>query len=157
MITPLKIVILIASWLVLVGFILTFVFHRYYWSYAQTIPCYLAEFFMYIGALIAILAAIFDLSNKAYKNALVFLYFADVFSLASIFIFAFWPFYRFHEYVSYFNWAAVVSFYVIIALIGLVHVYLIKNHPPATITMTIPVNQLNQVPLQPSYQQPAMI
>ena len=141
MITPLKIVILIASGLVLVGFILTFVFHRYYWSWAQTIPCYFAEFFMYIGALIAILAAIFDLSNKAYKNALVLLYFADVFSLGSIFSYAFWPMSRLLS-IGLFNWAALLSFFTIIILIILLHVYLMKNPAPPTVTMTIPINQM---------------
>ena len=149
MITPLKIVILIASWLVLVGFILTFVFHRYYWSYAQTIPCYLAEFFMYIGALIAILAAIFDLSNKAYKNALVLLYFGDVFSLASIFVFGFWPIYPYN--IVLFNWAGLLSFFLIIFLIVLLHVYLVKNPAPPIVNMTIPINQMNPAPLQIPY------
>ena len=152
MITPLKIVILIASWLVLVGFILTFVFHRYYWSYAQTIPCYLAEFFMYIGALIAILAAIFDLSNKAYKNALVLLYFADVFSLGSIFSYAFWPMSRLFS-VGLFNWAALLSFFTIIILIIFLHVYLMKNPAPPTVTMTIPINQMTPEQLQVPYKQ----
>ena len=150
MITPLKIVILIASWLVLVGFILTFVFHRYYWSYAQTIPCYLAEFFMYIGALIAILAAIFDLSNKAYKNALVFLYFADVFSLVSVFVFAFCPLYKLFD-EGLFNWAGLLSFFLIIFLIVLLHVYLVKNPAPPIVNMTIPINQMNPAPLQNPY------
>ena len=153
MISLIQILIIVFSFLVIVSFGLYFYFESFLWNYGQTVFCYIAQIFMFIAAIMLIVASVYKLSYKTYKNALVLLYFADVFSLASIFVFAFWPFYRFHEYVIYFNWAAVVSFYVIIALIGLVHVYLIKNPPPATITMTIPVNQLNQTPLQPTFQQ----
>ncbi len=149
MISLIQILIIVFSLLVIVSFGLYFYFERYLWNYVQTVFCYITQIFMFISAIMLIVAATFRLSYKTYKNALILLYFADVFSLASIFVFAFWPF----GYVIYFNWAAVVSFYVIIALIGLVHVYLIKNPPPATITMTIPVNQLNQTPLQPTFQQ----
>ena len=149
MITPIKIVILFASGLVLISFILNFVFHRNYWDCPQTAFSYIAEFFMYIGALIAILAAIFDLSNKAYKNALVFLYFADVFSLTSIIVFAFCPLYG--HFNGLFNWVGLISFYLIIFLIILLHVYLVKNPAPPTVTMTIPVNQMSPTPFQNPY------
>ena len=156
MISLIQIFIIVFSCLVIVSFGLYFHFERYYWNCVQTLFCYIAQIFMFIAAIMLIVASVYKLSYKTYKNALVLLYFADVFSLASIFVFAFWPVSSLFN-IGIFNWAAVVSFYIIIALIAIVHVYLIKNPPIPTITMTIPVNQLNQVPLQPSYQQPAMI
>ena len=152
MITPTQIVILGVCGLVIISFILNFVYQKNYWDCPQTTFSYIAEIFMYIGTIIVILAIIFDLSNKAYKNALVLLYFADVFSLGSIFSYAFWPMSRLLP-VGLFNWAALLSFFTIIILIILLHVYLMKNPAPPTVTMTIPINQMTPDQLQVPYKQ----
>ena len=140
--TPIKISIIVFSALVLISFILNFFYESYFFKYYQTFFCYIAQLFMYIGSVILIVAASCNLSNKAFRNGLILLYFADIFSLASIFIFAFWPFQK--RSYGYFNWAALISFALITTLIILVHTYLVKNPPPEDINI-LP----NEAPLEP--------
>ena len=146
---PIKIVILVLSPLVIVCFVLNFVFEKGCFNCYPTIFSYVAQLFMYIGSIILIVAASCELSNNAYRNALALLYIGDIFSLGSIFAFAFWPIRIGSYYYSagIFNWAALVSVLIITPLIVLVHVYLCKN---SSKNIAIPSKD---TPLQPTYQQ----
>ena len=146
---PIKIVILVLSPLVIVCFVLNFVFEYPYFNSFPCIFSYVAQLFMYIGSIILIVAASCELSNNAYRNALALLYIGDIFSLGSIFAFAFWPIRIGSYYYSagIFNWAALVSVLIITPLIVLVHVYLCQN---SSQNIAIPSKD---TPLQPSYQQ----
>ena len=146
--TPIQIVILVLSVLVMISFALYFVFERFYWKWYQTIYCYITQFFMFIGSIILIVATACKLSNRVYQSGLIIIYIADLFALSSIFVFAFW---KNHPILpGIFNWAGLVSFLVMTPLIILVHVYFRQNPNNPYSGKTSPSNQ---TPLQCTYQQ----
>ena len=145
--TPLQIVILVFAILVIISFALYFVFERYLWNWYQTIFCYFAQLFMLIGGIILIVAAALKKSNQIFKSGLAMIYIADIFSLASIFVFAFWK--RLPLSPGIFNWAGLVAFLINTPLIVLVHVHMAQNPDNPSLIMT---GNETQAPLTPSYQ-----
>ena len=101
---------------------------------------------MLIGGIILIVAASCKSSYRVFRGGLATIYIADIFSLASIFVFAFWSLYPL--LIGVFNWAAFVGFLVNTPLIVLVHVYMCQNPDNPNIVMP---GAESQTPLTPTY------
>ena len=145
---PLQIVILVLSILLIISVGLNIYFERLFWNWLGTIVAYVSQLFMLITGIILISAVGCQAKHRTYRSGLAMLYLSDIFTIGTIVVFKVWLAVSFVG--GLFNWAALISVFLLTPLIVLVHLYLAKypDHPDVVINITT-----SQQPLAPSYQQ----